>query len=133
MTGGSLGQRTASYGSLQLLNNNGIVGKPTSSIFTRKPSPKMLLAGSRDREKQFLLLVFCKFLGRRRVAMLLLVGLPLLIFTLGSYVLDKGLYFLFIFFVFSFTMNLSSSCSGLLFKQSYCLDRMMTLGTDSKH
>ncbi|KDO62491.1 hypothetical protein CISIN_1g007884mg [Citrus sinensis] len=89
MTGGSLGQRTASYGSLQLLNNNGIVGKPTSSIFTRKPSPKMLLAGSRDREKQFLLLVFCKFLGRRRVAMLLLVGLPLLIFTLGSYVLDK--------------------------------------------
>ncbi|KAH9650679.1 putative tRNA (met) cytidine acetyltransferase [Citrus sinensis] len=90
MTGGSLGQRTASYGSLQLLNNNGIVGKPTSSIFTRKPSPKMLLAGSRDREKQFLLLVFCKFLGRRRVAMLLLVGLPLLIFTLGSYVLDKG-------------------------------------------
>ncbi|KAH9802667.1 putative tRNA (met) cytidine acetyltransferase [Citrus sinensis] len=89
MTGGSLGQRTASYGSLQLLNNNGIVGKPASSIFTRKPSPKMLLAGSRDREKQFLLLVFCKFLGRRRVAMLLLVGLPLLIFTLGSYVLDK--------------------------------------------
>lgn len=84
-----MGQRTASYGTLQLLNNNGIVGKPTSSIFARKPSPKMLLAGSRDREKQFLLLVFCKFLGRRRVAMLLLVGLPLLIFTLGSYVLNK--------------------------------------------
>ncbi|KAJ4726317.1 Inner membrane protein oxaA [Melia azedarach] len=49
----------------------------------------MLLGGSREREKQFLPFVFCKFIGRRRVAMLLLVALALLVFTLGSFVTSK--------------------------------------------
>ncbi|KAJ0045880.1 hypothetical protein Pint_04570 [Pistacia integerrima] len=94
MTGGSLGIRTGSNGSLQLLSNGvGSVSshqtKSISAISGRKPPSKMLLSGSREREKdRFFPFVF-SLLGRRKVAMLLLVVLALLVFTLGSFIVNK--------------------------------------------
>ncbi|CAK7327641.1 unnamed protein product [Dovyalis caffra] len=78
MNGVSLGQR-GSYGSLPCY------GK--LSNFARKPSPKMLPVSSRDKER--VLLVVCRCLGRRRVAMLLLVALALLVFIWGSFTVSK--------------------------------------------
>ncbi|KAF9610825.1 hypothetical protein IFM89_025191 [Coptis chinensis] len=71
MTGGSLGQRASSYGSLQHLPNNSVVLPIyTTPVVARKP-PKMLLSNAREKEK--ILPRICKFAGRRRVGMLLLV------------------------------------------------------------
>ncbi|KAL5802867.1 hypothetical protein ACOSQ4_031172 [Xanthoceras sorbifolium] len=86
MTGGSLAPRTGSYGSLQLpsIFNNNNNGKS----ITRKTSAKMLFSGPREKER-FLPFVCCLFLGRRRVAMLLLVVLALLVFTFGSLIVNK--------------------------------------------
>ncbi|XP_044472914.1 probable hexosyltransferase MUCI70 [Mangifera indica] len=95
MTGGSLGIRTASNGSLQSLSNGvGSVSshqtKSISAISGRKPPSKMLLSGSREREKdRFLAFVCCKYIGRRKVTMLLLVVLALLVFTLGPFIVNK--------------------------------------------
>ncbi|KAB5534620.1 hypothetical protein DKX38_017706 [Salix brachista] len=79
MNGGSLGQR-GSYGSLLC------DGK--SSNNARKPS-KMLPVSSREKERVFLGITRC--LGRRRVAMLLLVSLALLVFIWGSFTVTKDL------------------------------------------
>lgn len=92
MTGGSLGIRSGSYGSLdkQLQNNNnnnnnGIVNNngvlPIQSA--RKPS-KML------KEKERLYHSICKFAGRKKVGMLLLCVISAAVFGWVLYV-GKGL------------------------------------------
>ncbi|KAI5605448.1 hypothetical protein BDE02_01G352400 [Populus trichocarpa] len=78
MNGGSFGQR-GSYGSLPCY------GK--LSNIARKQSSKMPPVSSRDKER--VLLVVCRCLGRRRVAMLLLVALALLVFIWGSLTVSK--------------------------------------------
>ncbi|XP_039116547.1 uncharacterized protein LOC120251962 [Dioscorea cayenensis subsp. rotundata] len=80
MTGGSLGLRSGSYGSLQAQINGSSAVVAVSPLPThstpppppsaRKPS-KMLLPGSRDKER--CLAWICKLAGRRRVGMLLLL------------------------------------------------------------
>jgi hypothetical protein len=80
MNGGSFGQR-GSYGSLPCY------GK--LSNIARKQSSKMPPVSSRDKER--VLLVVCRCLGRRRVAMLLLVALALLVFIWGSLTVSKGM------------------------------------------
>jgi hypothetical protein len=78
MTGSSLGLRSASYGSLQQQLQNGaslaqlqIQISPFSvPVSVRKTPSKMLLQGSRDKER--VLNRICKVAGRRRVGMFLL-------------------------------------------------------------
>ncbi|XP_030931843.1 uncharacterized protein LOC115957677 isoform X2 [Quercus lobata] len=87
MTGGSLGLRTSSYGSLQQQFQNGFLqATQASPVLVRKPS-KMLLSSSREKER--LLPLICRYVGRRRVAMLLLVVLALLVFVFGSFTVNK--------------------------------------------
>ncbi|XVF18836.1 hypothetical protein REPUB_Repub11eG0057100 [Reevesia pubescens] len=91
MTGGSLGLRTASYGSLPNINGviaggGGLLHSKSSSL-VRKSSSKML-SGSREKER-FLPYVWCRYLVRRKVSMLLLVAFALLVFVLGSFVVNK--------------------------------------------
>ncbi|KAJ4832697.1 hypothetical protein Tsubulata_010108 [Turnera subulata] len=78
MNGGSLGLR-GSYGSLQS------PGK--LSALSRKSSHKMLLLSSRDKERARL--PISRYLGRRKVAMLLLFTLALLVFVWGSFTVSK--------------------------------------------
>lgn len=86
MSGASIGLRTGSYGSLQHLHlQNGV--SYNQSGLVRKPS-KLALSGSREKER-FLSLI-CRYLGRRKVAMLLLVVLALLVFVFGSFTVSKG-------------------------------------------
>ncbi|XP_038996666.1 uncharacterized protein LOC120121354 [Hibiscus syriacus] len=68
MTGRSLGLRAGSYGSL--------------------PSIKNVIAGSSEKERS-LPSVWYRCLGRRKVSMLLLVALALLVFVLGSFLVNK--------------------------------------------
>lgn len=93
MTGKSLGIRTGSYGSLQSYNGGGLQLQATKqsnkqSSITRKPSSKMLLSGSKEKERP-LSFVCCRYLGRRRVSMLLLALLALVVFVWGSYTVNK--------------------------------------------
>ncbi|OMO73313.1 hypothetical protein COLO4_27170 [Corchorus olitorius] len=91
MTGGSLGQRNGSYGSLA--NLNGVIAGPGGLLHSksfgsvRKSSTKML-SGSREKERS-LPFLWCRYLGRRKVSMLLLVAFALLVFVLGSFVVNK--------------------------------------------
>lgn len=88
MTGGSLGLRTGSYGSLQqlqLIQNGFSHNLPTPGL-TRKSS-KLLLSSSREKER--VLPFVCRFLGRKRVTMLLLVVLALLVFVFNSFTVNK--------------------------------------------
>ncbi|KAF9593015.1 hypothetical protein IFM89_019742 [Coptis chinensis] len=71
MTGGSLGQRASSYGSLQHLPSNSVVLPIYTTPVVARKSPKMLLSNAREKEK--ILPRIGKFAGRRRVGMLLLV------------------------------------------------------------
>lgn len=82
MTGGSLGIRSGSYGSLdkQLQNNNNGVSPIQSA---RKPS-KML------KEKERLFHWICKFAGRKKVGMLFLCLISAAVFVWVLYV-GKGL------------------------------------------
>ncbi|KAK2968449.1 hypothetical protein RJ640_004455 [Escallonia rubra] len=78
MTGGSLGLRTGSYGSLQQQVQNG--GLQSQHLFVvRKPS-KMSLSGSREKER---------YLCRRKVGMLILVLFALLAFMAGFFTVNK--------------------------------------------
>ncbi|XP_043689711.1 probable hexosyltransferase MUCI70 [Telopea speciosissima] len=78
MTGTSLGLRTGSYGSLQpQVQNSVLLPFQTTPIVLRKPS-KMFVPGSREKER--FLQRICKFAGRRRVGMLLLVVVSVLVF-----------------------------------------------------
>ncbi|XP_059443404.1 probable hexosyltransferase MUCI70 isoform X2 [Corylus avellana] len=87
MTGGSLGLRTGSYGSLQQQVQNGFLpAAQATPILVRKPT-KMLFSSSREKER--VLLLICRYAGRRRVAMLLLVVLALLVFVFGSFMVNK--------------------------------------------
>ncbi|KAF5178512.1 strawberry notch protein [Thalictrum thalictroides] len=90
MTGGSLGQRAASYGSLPPLQNSVILPLYTTPVVVRKP-PKMLLSNSREKEK--LIPRICKFVGRRRVGMLLLlvVSVVVLMSLLSAVTKDEDL------------------------------------------
>ncbi|KAL6205735.1 hypothetical protein ACLB2K_022988 [Fragaria x ananassa] len=90
MTGGSLGLRTGSYGSLQLQQaQNGFPPnlQPSPLPITRKPS-KLLLA---SREKERVLPCIWRVLGRKKVIMLLLVVLGLLVFVSNSFNVNKGM------------------------------------------
>lgn len=93
MTGGSLGLRTGSYGSLQ--QHNGFSNFQPTPILVRKSS-KLLFSSSREKEKLRPLL--CRFFGRRKVAMLLLVVLALFVFVFGSFIVNRGLFFFIIFY-----------------------------------
>lgn len=98
MNGGSLGLRTGSYGSLQLQHlqqqqqqqqqhqhqQNGFSNIQPTPVLLRKPS-KLLL--SREKEKVRPLL--CRFFGRRKIAMLLLVLLALFVFVFGSFTVSR--------------------------------------------
>ncbi|XP_077251053.1 putative hexosyltransferase MUCI70 [Tasmannia lanceolata] len=87
MTGGSLGLRTGSYGSLQQqLQNSVVLPIQTTPIVVRKPS-KMLLSGSREKEK--FLPWICKIASRRRVGMLLLVLVSVVVFMSLMSALNK--------------------------------------------
>lgn len=86
MTGVSFGLRTGSYGSLQQLSN-GAPQNQGAPVLLRKPS-KLGVPGYREKEK-FLPFV-CRYLGRKRVAMMLLVALALLVFVFGSFTVNKG-------------------------------------------
>lgn len=81
MTGGSLGLRTGSYGSL----HNGVLRTQTSFI-ARKPS-KMLLSSSREKERA--VPSICRYLGRGRVVMLILFVFALLAFISGFFTANK--------------------------------------------
>ncbi|KAK9150129.1 hypothetical protein Syun_008438 [Stephania yunnanensis] len=87
--GGSLGQRTGSYGSLlqQQLESSFVFPIHTTATTTtttttppllRKPYSKMVAAGAREKER--LLSRICKLLCRRRVGMLLLVSVSVVVF-----------------------------------------------------
>ncbi|GMP65790.1 hypothetical protein CsSME_00026445 [Camellia sinensis var. sinensis] len=84
MTGGSLGLRTASYGSMQQPQND--VFQIPNSFNVRKPS-KMPLSGLREKER--FLPFICRYLGRRNVGMLILVALALLAFLIGFITVNK--------------------------------------------
>ncbi|KAJ8755062.1 hypothetical protein K2173_016629 [Erythroxylum novogranatense] len=77
MTGGSLGLR-GSHGSLQ--------SSAKLSAIARKPSTK-ILPSSREKERNFL--VIWRFIGSRRVAMLLLFTLSLLVILFGTFSTNK--------------------------------------------
>ncbi|XP_068639185.1 probable hexosyltransferase MUCI70 [Aristolochia californica] len=77
MTGGSLGLRTGSYGSLQQQLQNPAV-LPIQTLPTRK-LPKMLISSSREKER--FLPRLCKIAGRRKVGMLLVVVFSVVLFT----------------------------------------------------
>lgn len=87
MTGGLLGLRSGSYGSLQHLQNGAF--HPQPQFVGRKPS-KMLPSGSREKER--LLPYLFRFLSRRRVGMLILVGFAFLVFLSGFSTVSKGLF-----------------------------------------
>ncbi|KAK7324575.1 hypothetical protein VNO77_28249 [Canavalia gladiata] len=83
MTGVSLGLRTGSYGSLQLLQNGNV-----SPMLVRRPS-KTLLYNPREKERGGCPLI-CRHLGRGKVAMLLMLALGLFIFVFGCFTVYKG-------------------------------------------
>lgn len=85
MTGGSLGLRTGSYGSLQQQVQNGKLHAQTSFL-SRKPS-KMLLSGSREKER--VLPFICRYLGRKRVGMFILFVFAFLAFISGFSSVNK--------------------------------------------
>lgn len=77
--GGSLGLRSSSYGALDKQLNNGVSPIQTA----RKPS-KM------PKEKDYLFPWICKFVGRKKVGMLLLCVVSAVVFLWVLYV-GKGL------------------------------------------
>lgn len=102
MSGGSLGLRTGSYGSLQLQQlqqqlqqqqqqqhqnqqqQNGFSNIQPTPILLRKPS-KLLLSREKEKLRPFL----CRF--HRKFAVLLLVVLALFVFVFGSFTVSRGL------------------------------------------
>ncbi|KAI4333664.1 hypothetical protein L6164_018444 [Bauhinia variegata] len=85
MTGGSLGIRTGSYGSLQLQNAVSHVHATTTLV--RKSSRSSF---SSSREKERLCPCICRYLARAKVSMLLMVAFALFIFINGSFTFHKG-------------------------------------------
>jgi hypothetical protein len=90
MSGGSLGIRSGSYGSLEKQLQNGLSPIQTG----RKPS-KML------KEKEKLFHWICKFAGRKKVGMLFLCVISAAVFVWVLYV-GKGFIFSITLFYFNF-------------------------------
>ncbi|TYI42128.1 hypothetical protein ES332_A01G076400v1 [Gossypium tomentosum] len=89
MNGGSLGLRTGSYGLLQNINRaiaGGEISKSLSNV--RKSSTKML-SGIREKERP-LPNAWYRYIGCRKFSMLLLIAFALLVFALGSFVVNKA-------------------------------------------
>ncbi|EOY28228.1 F3H9.11 protein isoform 1 [Theobroma cacao] len=82
MTGGSLGIRSGSYGSLDKQLQNGVLPIQAPSATRTKPS-KMF------KEKETLVHWICKFAGRKKVGMLLLCAISAAVFVWVLYV-GKG-------------------------------------------
>ena len=82
----SSGLRSLSFGSLQLHSQNGGLQSQNSSTL-RKTS--RTLSGSREKER-YLPFIF-KYLGRRKVIMLILVIIAILALTTGFLTASKGL------------------------------------------
>ncbi|XP_061347951.1 probable hexosyltransferase MUCI70 [Gastrolobium bilobum] len=87
MTGVSLGLRTGSYGSLQLLQNGNVSQIHAVPMLVRRPS-KALLYNPRERERVCPLI--CRHLGRGKVAMLLMVVFGFLVFVFGCFTVYRG-------------------------------------------
>lgn len=90
MTGGSLGLRSGSYGSLQQqqqLQNGASLPTVSPPAVLRKPA-KLSLSGSREKER--ILPRIFKLAGRRKVGMLLLLVASLAVLSFIS-VVSKGL------------------------------------------
>ncbi|XP_042453591.1 probable hexosyltransferase MUCI70 isoform X1 [Zingiber officinale] len=82
MTGVSLGVRSGSYGSLQQQTQNGsLFPSQLQPVTVRKPA-KMSLSGSREKERIWVRI--CKFAGRRKVGMLLLLVVSVAVFSFIS-------------------------------------------------
>ncbi|XP_042389791.1 probable hexosyltransferase MUCI70 isoform X1 [Zingiber officinale] len=82
MTGVSLGVRSGSYGSLQQQTQNGsLFLSQLQPVTVRKPA-KMSLSGSREKERIWVRI--CKFAGRRKVGMLLLLVVSVAVFSFIS-------------------------------------------------
>lgn len=92
ITGGSLGFRTGSYGSLQKQQtpNGGL--RAQNYILLRKPS-RMSLSGSRDKER-FLPYIFRHF-ARRRIAMVILVITAIAFCMSVFFIVSKGFFHIF--------------------------------------
>uniref|UniRef100_A0A7C9EV00 TOD1/MUCI70 glycosyltransferase-like domain-containing protein n=1 Tax=Opuntia streptacantha TaxID=393608 RepID=A0A7C9EV00_OPUST len=88
MTLKSLGLRTGSYGSLQPQQSNDVFQNHASPLFSRKPS-KLVLSGHREKEKEKCISFMCRYLCRRKVGMVILVGLALLGFAFGFFTVNK--------------------------------------------
>lgn len=84
MTGVSLGLRTGSYGSLQLIQNGNVSQVP---VLVRRAS-KTLLYNPKEKERSCLYI--CRHLGRGKVAMLLMLLCGIFIFVFGCFTLYKG-------------------------------------------
>lgn len=94
MTGGSLGLRAGSYGSLPNIKNVIVGGGrllQSKSFGSVRKNPIMMLSGSREKERS-LPSIWYRYLGRRKISMLLLVALAVLVFVLGSFLVNKGLF-----------------------------------------
>ncbi|XP_054816619.1 probable hexosyltransferase MUCI70 isoform X2 [Prosopis cineraria] len=87
MTGESLGLRTGSNGFLQQLQNGVTSQIHTGPALVRRPSKTLL----HSREKERLCPFVCRLLGRRKVAVLLMVALALFVFVFGSLTSEKDI------------------------------------------
>ncbi|PPS08067.1 hypothetical protein GOBAR_AA12580 [Gossypium barbadense] len=91
MTGGSLGLRAGSYGSLPNIKNVIAGGGRllhSKSFGSVRKNPIMMLSGTREKERSFPS-IWYRYLGRRKISMLLMVALAVLVFVLGSFVVNK--------------------------------------------
>ncbi|KAK9024552.1 hypothetical protein V6N11_004710 [Hibiscus sabdariffa] len=93
MTGGSLGPRTWNNGSLPNINcviaGGGKLLHSKNLVNVRKNSTKVLsVSGVREKERS-LPSVWCRCLGCRNISVLLLIAFALLVFVLGSFVVNK--------------------------------------------
>ncbi|RRT79517.1 hypothetical protein B296_00000827 [Ensete ventricosum] len=97
MTGGSLGLRSGSYGSLQQQLQSGAALPTQSPPLPARKTSKMSLSGSREKER--ILPRIFKFAGRRKVGMLLLLIASAAVLSFISAV-TKGLAFLLFFLIY---------------------------------
>lgn len=86
MTGKSLGFRTGSYGSLQLQQANSVLQNHAVSIIARKSS-KVQISNHREKER-FIPCIF-RYLCRRKVGMMILVGCAILAFFSSFFSVNK--------------------------------------------
>lgn len=101
------GLRTGSYGFLQNINGaiaGGGISKSLSNV--RKSSTKML-SGIREKERP-LPNAWYRYIDCRKFSMLLLIAFALLVFSLGSFVVNKGLFLFLLLWVLCFNLILGS-------------------------